>query len=65
LGGVYPISEGQAIGIGYASLVTGGIDLRDDNGTSIGSGNYSNSVYLLSYGINAKRIFPFASDKLS
>ncbi|MFA5887049.1 MAG: PorV/PorQ family protein [Patescibacteria group bacterium] len=65
LGGVYPISEGQAIGIGYASLGTGGIDLRDDNGTSLGSGNYSNSVYLLSYGINAKRILPFASDKLS
>jgi hypothetical protein len=49
-GGVYPIGNKGAIGIGYASAGIGGIELRDGAGTLIKKTSFENRVIFLSYG---------------
>ena len=50
LGGVYPLGEKSALGIGYAAASVGGIDIRDAHGTYVEKSDYGNSVILASYG---------------
>jgi hypothetical protein len=50
LGGVYPLGERSAMGIGYAAAAVSGIELRDSYGTLQTTSNFGNSVFLASYG---------------
>ncbi|MBU0671968.1 MAG: PorV/PorQ family protein [Candidatus Margulisbacteria bacterium] len=50
LGGVYPLGERSAIGIGYAAAAVTAIDIRDTAGTLLQRSNFGNSVLLASYG---------------
>ena len=49
-GGVYPLGEKQAVGVGFVSARTGGIELRDSGGVLLGISNFENSVLFASYG---------------
>ncbi|MBU0686316.1 MAG: PorV/PorQ family protein [Candidatus Margulisbacteria bacterium] len=55
LGGVLPVQEGQSVGLGIVSGGSNGITLRDSSGNVIGSADYNNSVYLLSYGVDLEK----------
>jgi hypothetical protein len=50
LGGVYPLGLRSAFGIGYAAATVSGIELRDSYGTLQTRSDFSNSVFLASYG---------------
>ena len=50
LGGVYPLGQKSAIGIGYLMAGVGGITLRDVGGNYLGRANFENNVILLAYG---------------
>ena len=56
LGGVYPQSKTSALGAGAIINSVDGIDLRDSNGTSIGSAKWGTSLFFLSYGYNLENI---------
>jgi hypothetical protein len=49
-GAVYPLGEKQAVGVGFVSARTGGIELRDSGGVLLGTSNFENSVLFASYG---------------
>ncbi|NQT29716.1 MAG: S-layer homology domain-containing protein [Candidatus Saganbacteria bacterium] len=57
VGGSHSIKEGQSLGVGYVSLGTTGIELRDDDGNLSGSGDYNSAVYFLSYGMQPHQLF--------
>lgn len=50
LGGVYPLGERSALGIGYAAAQVSDIDILDARGDYIKKSNFGNSVFLASYG---------------
>ncbi len=50
LGGVYPLGERSAIGIGYVSAGVNGIEIRDANGFYIRRADYSKNLLIFSYG---------------
>jgi hypothetical protein len=50
IGGIYPLGEKSAWGIGYISAGLTGIELRDLTGNLTGRTNFENNLYLLSYG---------------
>ncbi len=50
LGGVYPIGDKSAFGLGYADASLGGVEVRDTNGVLLSTSNFSNRVLLTSYG---------------
>ncbi|MBU0686295.1 MAG: PorV/PorQ family protein [Candidatus Margulisbacteria bacterium] len=64
LGGVYPLAEGQSVGVGYVGLGSGGIDLRDNSGNSVGTGDYNSAVFFLSYGLKANNLISTAPENL-
>lgn len=50
LGGIFPLGNKTAVGIGYAGAFVSSIDIRDTSGTLSRKANYGSSVALLSYG---------------
>jgi hypothetical protein len=50
LGGVYPLGEKTAIGIGYVSSTVPGIEMRDTTGALQKKSDFINSVFLASFG---------------
>ena len=50
LGGVYPLGERSAIGIGYVSTGVNGVEIRDANGFYIRRADYSKNLFIFSYG---------------
>ncbi|MDD5382990.1 MAG: PorV/PorQ family protein [Candidatus Margulisbacteria bacterium] len=59
LGGVYPLGEKSAFGVGYAAAAVSGIEIRDLAGTLQKSSNYSNNVFIASYGRKLTDKFSF------
>jgi len=50
LGGVYPIGDKSAFGVGYADASLRGIEVRDSGAVLLSTSNFSNRVLLTSYG---------------
>lgn len=50
LGGIYPIGNSGSVGVGVARAGLTDIQLYDDSGTSLGTGNWDETVIMLSYG---------------
>ena len=57
LGGIYPMGEQSAIGIGYVRASVGGIEVRNSAGTLQKTTSFSNSVTFLSYGRRVNEYF--------
>ena len=50
LGGVFPIGDKSAFGIGYADASLSGIEIRDAGAVLLSTASFSNRVFLASYG---------------
>jgi hypothetical protein len=50
IGGVYPLGNKSALGVGYAGAFVSGIDIRDHYGRLSSRANYGDNAILLSYG---------------
>ena len=50
LGGVYPLGNRSAVGVGYVAATVTSIALRDGAGTATGLANFNNNVLFASYG---------------
>ena len=50
LGGVYPLGNRSAVGVGYAGAFVSGIELRDANGLLSRKAGYGSSALLLGFG---------------
>lgn len=50
LGGVYPLGDKSAFGLGYACAGVSAIEIRDSQGTLTGRTNFENNLYFASYG---------------
>lgn len=50
LGGVFPLGEKTAIGLGYVAAGVTGIQLRDSLGTLQSTSDFTNSVFIASFG---------------
>ncbi|MBU0687425.1 MAG: PorV/PorQ family protein [Candidatus Margulisbacteria bacterium] len=54
VGGIYPLEDG-AVGLGLATAGVADIPLYDNTGASLGSGTWSESVFLASYGTDMSK----------
>ncbi|MBN2058721.1 MAG: PorV/PorQ family protein [Candidatus Saganbacteria bacterium] len=50
LGGVYPLGDKSALGLGYVVAGVSDIELRDSSGALYGRSNYSSSILFISFG---------------